>query len=155
MLLKPILRKLDEPIAEIIPYIRINNFRSIIYFEVIHRLIQILNGLVKAGLNPEVRKVYMFIQQIIIQFNVLAIHKKKSTGIPNFICEVPSNIAFISAEHNVLTKRCKINYGKPERIGPIFRNYIEWIWRIAKGFTHLRSEEHTSELQSLRHLVCR
>src|SRR5262245_26885111 len=29
------------------------------------------------------------------------------------------------------------------------------IWRPAKGGVRLRSEEHTSELQSLRHLVCR
>src|ERR1035441_5431197 len=27
--------------------------------------------------------------------------------------------------------------------------------RVPKGFTEQRSEEHTSELQSLRHLVCR
>src|SRR5205814_9703961 len=27
--------------------------------------------------------------------------------------------------------------------------------RVAKGATQIRSEEHTSELQSLRHLVCR
>src|SRR5262245_66692104 len=28
-------------------------------------------------------------------------------------------------------------------------------WRAARARTRLRSEEHTSELQSLRHLVCR
>src|SRR5262245_65087725 len=32
---------------------------------------------------------------------------------------------------------------------------IEQVERLLREVAHLRSEEHTSELQSLRHLVCR
>src|SRR2546423_10024097 len=40
--------------------------------------------------------------------------------------------------------------GVPEFGGVVVRNYAEFLHRI-----HRRSEEHTSELQSLAYLVCR
>src|ERR1039458_10371416 len=42
-----------------------------------------------------------------------------------------------------------------ELLGPISLLSPEYLLSVERRHFHLRSEEHTSELQSLRHLVCR
>src|SRR5262245_1518962 len=44
----------------------------------------------------------------------------------------------------------------PEELGSVYESLLELVPQIGKdGRKFARSEEHTSELQSLRHLVCR
>src|SRR5687768_17974717 len=43
----------------------------------------------------------------------------------------------------------------PNHIAPVFASNIMWRMVSLTSFTETRSEEHTSELQSRLHLVCR
>src|ERR1035438_1754229 len=49
---------------------------------------------------------------------------------------------------------CSVDARSPEAKPYIHQNFMK-TWRRMERLVELRSEEHTSELQSLRHLVCR
>src|SRR5437899_5112843 len=71
--------------------------------------------------------------------------RKLGRGIGNFLfasCELPVTVCKINKEEG---NAAAASYGVVRGLGR----------STARHFTGLRSEEHTSELQSLRHLVCR
>src|ERR1039458_9870525 len=52
-------------------------------------------------------------------------------------------------------KGCCLPTAKSASVRPITSTLFRFSLQYAHGLLQLRSEEHTSELQSLRHLVCR